>query len=196
MKGQKKLKASERLDLIEKGLAPITETVNATARRTGEMELIIYNLSRENEILKDALQLIHEKLDAVIDLSKNGTELSQENINSTVVSIKENNLKERVDTQIKEGNIKLIDEVDGNSFVVARELNKEGEVVNPRLQFVMNRLVEELQNKFIGKKTGELMVGEEENSLDIEIIEIYELIEKEEAPEEIVEEIASEETKG
>lgn len=165
MSEAKKVKASERLSAIESALVP-------TQRRVGELEMIVFNLSRENDILKDALQLLHEKLESVIALSNEGKSLSNNNINEKVVMLKEQALKDRVDDLVNAKQITAAEEVTDNSLVVARELNKNGTVENPRIQFLTSRLVEELQNKFIGKKVGELIKGEEDK-LDLEIMEIY-----------------------
>lgn len=165
MSEAKKIKASERLSAIESALVP-------TQRRVGELEMIVFNLSRENEILKDALQLLHEKLESVIALSNEGKSLSNNNINEKVVMLKEQALKDKVDDLVNAKQIAAAEEVTDNSLVVARELNKNGTVENPRIQFLTSRLVEELQNKFIGKKVGELIKGEEDK-LDLEIMEIY-----------------------
>ena len=143
MSEAKKIKASERLSAIESTLVP-------TQRRVGELEMIVFNLSRENDILKDALQLLHEKLESVIVLSNEGKSLSNNNINEKVVMLKEQALKDRVDDLVNAKQITAAEEVTDNSLVVARELNKNGTVENPRIQFLTSRLVEELQNKFIG----------------------------------------------
>jgi hypothetical protein len=166
----KKPKASEKLKALE-------SQVMATARRTGEMELIIYNLSRENEILKDALQLLHEKQESLIALIREGGGLSDESINNKVTQLKVLALKEKVDELVEKGSIVSTEEVGENSLVVSRELNEKGEVANPRLQFLTARLVEELRDKFVGKKVGDLVRNEGE-ILDIEIMEIYNFVEQ------------------
>jgi len=173
---QKKVKASEKLSMLE-------EKYMVVGRRVGEMELILYNISRENEILKDALQLIHEKLEAVISLSNDGAVLTSDNINDKVTSLKEQDLKNKVDQMLEKGAIETTEEIGENSFVVSRELNKEGQVINPRLQFLTSRLSEELQSKFVGKRAGDLVVGEEDR-LDIEIAEIYNFVEQKLDPKE------------
>lgn len=164
---QVKPKASERLSVIESALIP-------TQRRVGELEMIVFNLSRENEILKDALQLLHEKLESVVALVNEGRSLSNENINEKVVMLKEQALKDKVQNLVDAGQIKAAEEATDNSLIVARELNKDGTVENPRIQFLTSRLIEELQNKFVGKKVGELIKGDG-NKLDLEIMEIYDI---------------------
>jgi hypothetical protein len=91
--------------------------------------------------------------------------------------MKENSLKERVTEMLQQGSIEPVDTVGEDSLIVSRELSKEGKVENPRLQFLVGRLVDELRSKFVGKKVGDLIQGEE-NKLDIEIMEIYNLIPK------------------
>jgi len=169
------MRPEEKLQKSKERLENLTEQSMATARRVGEMELILYNIARENEILKDALQLLHEKLDAVITLQNRGLPLNDSNINEAVVEMKENSLKERVTEMLQQGSIKPVEVVGEDSLIVSRELSKEGKVENPRLQFLVGRLVDELKTKFVGKKVGELIQGEE-NKLDIEIMEIYDLV--------------------
>ena len=169
-KEQKKVKATEKLALLE-------QKYLATARRVGEMELILYNISRENDILKNALQLVHEKLDAVINLANEGKALSQENINEKVVLLKEQELKNKVDQMLEQGAIEAVEEVGENSLVVSREVDDDGKVVNPRLQFITGRLNEESLKHFLGKKSGDL-VKMEEGKLGIEIAEIYNFVEQ------------------
>lgn len=178
MKEQKQLKASERLSSIEQSLMIFDSNINQIAKRIGELEMINFNLSRENEILKDALQLLNEKQLGMIGLLNEGKELSDENINDKITILKEAALKEKIDKEVKDGKLKPVDVVGDNSVLVSRELTKDGVVENPRLQFLVGRLVEELKDKFVGKKVGDLVLGEE-NKLDIEITEIYDFVENE-----------------
>lgn len=172
------MRPEEKLQKSKEKLENLAEQSLMTARRVGEMELILYNIARENEILKDALQLLHEKLDAVITLQNRGLPLNDDNINEAVVEMKENSLKERVTEMLRQGNIVSVNVVGEDSLIVSRELSKEGKVENPRLQFLVGRLNGQLKSKFVGKKVGELIQGEE-NKLNIEIMEIYDLVPKE-----------------
>jgi hypothetical protein len=175
---EKKLKATERLSALEELVVQMRTTLGATAKRTGEMELIVFNLSRENEVLKEALTLLNEKQLAIISLNNEGKVFSDDNINGKVVSLKELALKGKISALAESGDILAIDEVEDQSLIVSRELNEKGEVENPRLQFLVGRLIPELKDKFLGKKVGDLIKGEE-SKLDIEIMEIYRLVEKE-----------------
>jgi hypothetical protein len=179
---QKKPKATERLAALEKTILGMSNTLGATARRVGEMELIMFNLSRENEILKEALSLLNEKQLAIVALSSSGQKLSNENINEQVVSMKEAAMGDKIKELESNGEIVAIDVVEENSLIISRELNDKGEVENPRLQFLVGKLVDELKAKFVGKKAGDLIKGEE-GKLDIEIMGIYNFVEKELDPE-------------
>ena len=174
----KKVKASERLAALESSVVSVDKLATNTAKRSGELELIVFNLSRENEILKDALQLVYEKLDGVVGLISAKKELTDKNINEQIVLQKERGLADKVKQSVDAGQLSETSVVSNNSFVVARELSKEtGEVENPRLQFLVSKIVEELQNKFLDKKVGDLVKGED-GKFDIEIMEIYDLVEQ------------------
>ena len=170
-KNTKKPSAGERLSALERMLVP-------TVKRTGELEMLMFNISKENEILKDALQLLNDKQLAVISLANEGLALSDHNINEKIVKLKELDLKKRLELLVIEGHIEASNIITNNSFIVARELNKDGTVNNPRIQFMTARLIEDLQEKFLGKKIGDLLKGEE-NKLDMEIMEVYSFIEQE-----------------
>jgi len=186
-KDKKGPSAGERLSALERTIVPAVQ-------RVGELEMLMFNLSRENEILKDALQLLNDKQLAVISLANEGSPLTDHNINEKIVKLKELDLKQRMESLVENGHIEASEEITENSFVVSRELNKDGTVNNPRIQFMTARLVEEIQSKFVGKKVGDLIVGEEENSLDMEIMEVYSFIEQEltQESEEVTEEIQGE----
>lgn len=165
---EQKMKASEKLKMLE-------DRLFQAQKRVGQLEMLVYNMSRENDVLKEALQLIDSKLNAVVTLTQNGGQLTEDNINDAIMQSKANSLKAQVEEFVNQGTMKPSDEVTKNSFVAIREFSKDGKLVNPRLQFYMPRLVEELQNKFLGKKVGDLVVGPEDR-LDGEIMEIYEVV--------------------
>lgn len=190
---KKKPKASERLDALEGYITRIKdslESLEPVVRRVGELELLLFNLSRETEVLRDALQLIHEKQEVVIGLINDGKDLSLDNINEKAIELKALSLKDRVDQGLKEGKIIAVDEVTEKSLIISRELDQDGTVANPRLQFALEKLIPEIKEKFVGKKVGEL-VKTEDGKYDIEIMEIYDFVDQ---TEEATTEEASEES--
>ena len=144
-KTTKKPKASERLDALEALVERILENLEPTTRRVGELELLLFNLSRESEVLRDALQLIHEKQEATIGLLNEGKTPTNDNINEKAIELKALSLKEKVDLGLKENKIEPTDVVGDTSLIISRELDKEGKVANPRLQFALERLIPEIK---------------------------------------------------
>jgi len=190
MAEQKKLKASERLTILEQQLLTVMSTLNATAKRLGEMELIQYSVSRESELLRNAVSLLNEKLSAVIDLSNNKSDLSDENIDKIIIAKKIQALENIVTEQLELGAIVKSEEVIETSFVVGREIDKDGVVKNPRIQFMVNKITGDIKESIMGMKIGELLKTEKEDNLNVEITEIYNIVQKEEA---VTEELLPEE---
>lgn len=177
---EQKMKASEKLKLLE-------DRLFQAQKRVGQLELVVYNSSRTNDILKEALQLLDGKLNAVVSLIQSGGQLTEEQINGTIQQLKVESMQKQVNDAVEQGFLKPSEEVTLNSFVVIRELTKEGKLANPRLEFPMRELVEEVQNKFLGKKVGELVIGPPDK-YDGEIVEIYEFAtEPQQAQEEVSE---------
>lgn len=190
MSEEKKPKAGERLSAIERMMVPAVQ-------RIGELEMLTFQLSRENDVLKDALQLLHEKQESILSLLREGAQLTDENINNKATRLRELELEEKTKQLVDNGHVEVAEEITDNSFVVARELNKNGTVENPRIQFMTARLVSEIQEQFIGKKVGDLVEGEGDK-LNMEIMEVYSFIEQKLIPEdELVgeeEEVSAEES--
>jgi len=177
----KKVKASEKLAFLESDLTSTKELLSKVARRTGELEMIIFNLSREKDVLNDALQLMHSKTNSIVALLKEGKALTDENIEEKVVEIRENDLKNKITELVENGYAEPSDETSEKSLIVARELNKDGGVENPRIQFLVSTLIEDLKEKFLGKKVGDF-ISNGEDKLDMEILEIYNIVDKNEEP--------------
>jgi hypothetical protein len=165
-------KPSEKLSALENGLL-------GTAKRVGELETLVYSLARENDMIRDAFSLLNQKMNSALELITEGLAPTDENINRKSVEMKVSNLTRLVEDFVADGRLSLSHEVTLNSFVVGRELKKDGTVANPRFQFPVKGLSEEDQLKIIGKKTGDLLEGpqDQENSLSLEITEVYDIIE-------------------
>jgi hypothetical protein len=81
-------------------------------------------------------------------------------------------LKEKVNDLIKNGVLVSQDNVDETSFVVAREIDDQGNEVNPRVQFALGALQKELQDKVKGSKAGDVL-NLQEGKLKLQIMETY-----------------------
>ena len=161
--------ASQRIDSLENGLGALFQTAD--------------NLARDMMIVKDAIKLLGNKLDAVVKLSNR--EVSQ-NINDDAIAkiMIENNvadLKEKVTGLVSQGVLVASEEITDNSFVVGEELDNDGNVVNPRLQFALNAINEDLKTKIKAAKMGEAILLQEGKSL-FKVLESYSIQQPQTAP--------------
>ena len=161
--------ASQRIDSLENGLGALFQTAD--------------NLARDMMIVKDAIKLLGNKLDAVVKLSNR--EVSQ-NINDDAIAkiMIENNvadLKEKVTGLVSQGVLVASEEITDNSFVVGEELDNDGNVVNPRLQFALNAINEDLKTKIKAAKIGEAILLQEGKSL-FKVLESYSIQQPQPAP--------------
>jgi hypothetical protein len=157
---EQKRTASQRIDDLERALMSLYQTTDSIARDT--------------MVLKDAAKLLGNKLDAVVKLSNR--EISQ-NINDDAISkiMVENNvadLKEKVTGLIAQGILVASEEITDTSFVVGQELDEQDNVVNPRLQFALNAVNEDLRAKIKASKIGEVIVLQE-GKLKLKVLESY-----------------------
>lgn len=168
------MRPEEKLQKSKEKLEALSGETLSLARRLGEMELIVFNLSRENHLLKQGLSLLNDKLDAIVNVQKESLTLTDENINGAMVKIKENSLKEKVEEMLSRNMIEKSESIELDSFVVGRELDKEGVVENPRIQFLISSLSDYFKEKLLGKKAGDLIT--DEDKLDLEIVEVYKVV--------------------
>jgi hypothetical protein len=81
-------------------------------------------------------------------------------------------LKQKVDKLIENGVLVVGESVTDRSFVVGREIDEAGAVMNPRLQFATAGLQKPLKDKLLNSKVGDI-VQFEEGKLKFEVTEVY-----------------------
>ena len=153
--------ATQRIEDLEKGLMSTFQVV--------EM------MTKDILTLKDAVKLLNNKLDAVVKNSKSGLELSEDNIGAHMIANNVAELKAKVDSLVAQGILSPGDTVTDNSFIVGREIDSTGQVVNPRLQVVFSALTELAKAKLIGAKVGDL-IEIEEGKLKLELMETFSIV--------------------
>jgi len=171
-----KIKASEKLKALEQQVFEYRELLMNSSKRVGELELVVYNQSRQLEMMGQAVTLMNQKLEAVIGLLDN-PELSDDSIEKKIVSDKISNMESNIKQLVDQGALVGAEEIGEDSYVIGREISKEdGSVENPRIEFMISKIqIDELKNKLLGKKVNELVKGEE-NRLDLEVVEIYNIV--------------------
>jgi hypothetical protein len=132
-------------------------------------------------MVRDALTLLNEKVNAMVTLLSLGQEVNDSNLDKVVEQKRVEEMKKKVSELLESGSLKKAEEVSKKSFLVVREINTEtGAVINPRLQFVVSILNEESLGKLLGKKAGDSVKFVEDNPASIEIEEIYDVVMKDE----------------
>lgn len=133
------------------------------------------NLARDFMVLKDAVKLLNNKVSAIVQASTDGLELSDPVLNEIMVNNNIQELKERVDNMVLQSVIAPETQVSENSFVVGSELDTDGTVKNPRVQFALKALSPELQGKIKGANVGDVL-HLQDGKLDFKILESYTIL--------------------
>lgn len=158
---QDKRTASQKIDDLERGLMALYHTAD--------------NMARDMQTIKDAIKLLGNKLDSVVKASNNGEKLSDEVLARIMVENNIEELKEKVTNLVTQGILVAAEEVTAQSFIVGREMKEDGEVANPRMQFVVSALNPEIKDKFPGSKVGDTLVLQD-GKWKFEILESYNIV--------------------
>lgn len=177
------------------------ETKKLTAaQRLEALEGLVIAQNRKFDILADEIDKsrnliasLAKRLNATISAGEEGA-ISNDSVNKLILNSNVQELKNKVDGLIDAGLIKLNDslEISDETFVVGQEVDEDGTVVNPRVQFAVGSLPQDFKDKLLGKKTGDLMKPEEDLTLSLEITEVYEIIKPDEEKQFEEEEVAAE----
>lgn len=157
---QDKRTASQRIDDMERGLMALYQTAD--------------NMARDMMTIKEAIKLLGNKLDSVVKASARGEALTDEVIAKIMVENNVEELKDKVTNLVNQGVLVAAEEVGPNSFVVGREIDENGNVANPRMQFVVSALHGEIKDKFPGAKPGQTL-DLQEGKFKFEVQEVYDL---------------------
>jgi hypothetical protein len=162
-KPESKMNASQKLEALEGKIVGLENKLDRA------IELL---LERVNS-LADTDVAIAKRINAIIKAGDSGG-VSSDSVKTAVVSQAASELKSRVDMLVEKGLLILDNEspINSDSFVVGRELNSEGEEINPRIQFAVKSLQQDVQDTLLGKKTGE-SVSDEDSKTSMEITEVY-----------------------
>lgn len=153
--------ASQRIDDMERGLMALYQTLD--------------NWSRDVQTMREAIKLLGNKLDSVVKASNNGEQLSDEVIARIMVENNVQELKEKVDNLINQGILIKAEQAKQTSFIVGRELADDGKIQNPRMQFVVSALQEDVRAKFPGAKAGDIITLQE-GKWKFELQEVYDIV--------------------
>ena len=156
----------------------------------GALQLFHLNntLVKDVMILKEALKLLDNKVNAITKASNSGEELSDVVLSRIMLEHDMEVLAEKVKTMVLQGMLIAEETVSDNSFLVGKELASDGTVVHQRLQFALKAVKPEHQEKIVGAKVGETVDIEE--NVKFLVLESYSIHAPEEAPQAPVSEAA------
>jgi hypothetical protein len=176
------LSSKERLENLESTVNNLQLSMKdlAEANQTLTLQLASVTMNLNNSIKRN--NTLRSELKAMVQIVSSGEKLSVEAIKEKIVKANVEELKNRAELLKKNNLMVETDSIQADSFVVAMQTSKTGEVVNARMQFVLNSLDSELQAKLLSKKAGETVIIAEDEPI-LYIMEVYKLLEVPEAPE-------------
>lgn len=133
-------------------------------------------LAEEIDNLRKTIVNLNKRLNASIKAAEEGG-LTGESVNKIILNEGMRELEERVSFLISQGVLVRNDaaEISDTNFVVGRELDTEGNVTNPRVQFSVVSIDKEVKDQIHGKKAGDVIAySETEDSM--EITEVYDIV--------------------
>lgn len=159
--------------------APKAPSNRTAAERLQDLETVaanLYNISdnvtKDLAIIKNALKLMDNKMKSIIQALSNGDKVTDDVVSDYMVKNNVLELENKVTNLVLNGILVQEDQVSENSFVVGSERNDDGKVVNPRIQFSLKSLPEDLQSKLVGKKSGD-KVQFEDGKMSFTLLQSY-----------------------
>lgn len=158
-----KLNASQKLEALE----------NKITDMESKLDRAIQLLLERVNSLADTDVALAKRINAIVKAGDEGG-VTTDSVKTAVVNQAATELRARVQMLIDNGLLTLDNEspITTESFVVGRELSSEGEEINPRIQFAVKSLQQEVQDTLIGKKAGE-SISDEKSQTSMEITEVY-----------------------
>jgi len=133
------------------------------------------NMARDIMIIKDALKLLGNKVDSIMEASQKGLALNDENISKLMLDRNIKELEGKVKNLVDQGILQATEAVGDNTFLVGSENEKGGKVIHPRVQFTFGSLEKELQEKLKGAKAGDIVTFQEDK-LRFVVKEVYAIV--------------------
>ena len=162
------------------------ETMKTAAERLESLEgtvgQIIQALQPLDLVVKDVLTLKEQnkflvnKLDAVTKAINQGLSLTDENLSKIMTDNNVQELKNKLATMVSSGLLAPTDTVGENTFLVLSETNKDGILVNPRMQFLLANIQDKnIVSKLVGAKVGDnVAIGDTGDS--VTVLEAYNIV--------------------
>jgi len=154
----KKITATKRLEALEEAVLGF------------QQRFLI--LADEIDKLSAGLMATTKTIDGLLEATK-----TREAVNDIIVNENIKEMEQKVKA-LEEQGVLIKEEGDEvaigeRSYVVGRELDQEGNVMNPRIHFAYPSLKDEEKELFLGRKKGEVVMQEADSKVGLEIVEIF-----------------------
>jgi len=158
----KKLTAAQRIDALE----------NLVAHQSEQIAI----LADENDKNRSFIGSLARRINATIQVAENGS-LTENAVNRLILDENVKELESKLQYLVERGVLErdLEGPVTEKSFVIGRDMSKDGNVVNPRIQFAVGSVGDHLKTQFLGKKLGDTVQNSEDET-SFEITELYKVI--------------------
>lgn len=164
--------ATQRIEDLESVVANIYQTM---LQHKNVMEGLL-GLKPELNMVKEALQLLNKKSEAIIQAATPETGITTNSVSDLVVKMNVLDLQAQVASYVQNGHLATAEQVAADSYLVCEESDESGVVVNPRIQFRLDTQDEAANTALAGKKVGDT-VSFGEGKLNAKILEIYSITE-------------------
>jgi len=153
------------------------------AQKIEALENMLMNQSKNMDILADEIDRLRQlitalskRLNASIQAAEEGG-VTGDSINKIIMKENMKELESKVQFLIEQGVLERNDEseVTEQTFLVGREVDSEGNVVNPRVQFSVNSIDPEVKGRLLTKKAGDV-ISYSESEPSLEITEVYQIL--------------------
>jgi hypothetical protein len=164
--------ATQKIEDLEK---VVTVLYQAVSQNKNALEALLRSQS-DMALVKDALKLLNKKTEAIIQNAAPETGITVASVSATVVKMNVDDLTAQVAGYVANGHLVAADEVADNSYLVAEELNADGTLANPRIQFRLDSQDPATVEALKGKKVRDV-ISFGENKFSAKLLEIYSLVE-------------------
>ena len=164
--------ATQKIEDLEKVVTILYQAVGQMKNATEHL----LKSQGDMALVKDALKLLNKKTEAIIQVAKPETGITVASVSTLVIKMNVDDLTAQVAGHVASGNLVATDTVAADSYLVAEELNADGTLANPRIQFRLDSQEPATVELLKGKKVGDT-ISFGENKFSAKLLEIYSVVE-------------------
>lgn len=164
---ENKKTATERLEQLESMQGNIIQALQP-------LQVVVNQV----ETLKETVSLLNKKLNAIVEVLNTNLNAGLTNELLDQIMIRNNvaELKGKVEKMVSDGLLQATESVGAESFIAVSESSASGQLVNPRMQFLLSSIPsEDIRKKLEGAKVGDIVIVNERGD-SVTILESYNVL--------------------